>query len=119
MKYFGTTFFEIVIVSICVIMGLGNHKFLFLQSTRSWVIFMGILGMLMCTISIGNFISINPWHPLTILGYILGGICIIVFLIQLFNIDLPIISNSRKALIIMGVSIIIKGFIGRFVHLLK
>ena len=64
--------FEIVIVGLMVWFGFSEHKILFLQGPRSATISLGIIGMLLCTLSVGKFVSAAPANPLTILGYLFG-----------------------------------------------
>ena len=52
--------FEVVLSAVIVVLGLTNKKVLFLQGPRAMTIVLGIMGMLLCTISIGKFISAAP-----------------------------------------------------------
>ena len=110
--------FEIVLVIVLVALGISNKKILFIIGPRSMVIFMGIIGMLLCTLSVGKFISKAPAHPLTILGYIFGAVALLAFITQLFRINIPYLNDPKIALIVLGVAIIIKGFIANFEHIL-
>ncbi len=110
--------FEIVLSIVFVVLGLTNTKVLFLQGPRAMTIALGVAGMLLCTLSIGKFISAAPAHPLTILGYIFGAIALLAFIAQLFNLDIPLLKEPKTALVILAVAIIAKGLIARFEHLL-
>lgn len=81
-------------------------------------IVLGIMGMLLCTISIGKFISTAPAHPLTILGYVVGVVALTAFVTQVFKIGIPVLENPKKALVILAVALVLKGFIARLLPLL-
>ncbi|MDP4153554.1 MAG: hypothetical protein Q8865_08990 [Bacillota bacterium] len=119
MKNVSILIFEVILTGLFLFLGLTGKKLFFLQGARSSVITLGIIGMLLCTISVGKFISSAPSNPLTILGYIFGTIAMIAFLTQVFNWNIPIFNNSKSALIILAVSLIAKGTIARFNQLIK
>ncbi|MFZ0445015.1 MAG: hypothetical protein WAM95_10375 [Bacillus sp. (in: firmicutes)] len=66
-------FFEIVLTILLVVLGLTDTKVLFLQGARAMIIILGIAGMVLCTLSIGKFISVASANALTILKYIFGS----------------------------------------------
>lgn len=118
MKDFGIVVFETIVSVVIMAIGLSGKSMIFIKSAREAVIVLGIVGMLLCTISVGKFINTSPWHPLTICGYVLGILAMIVFLTQVFKWNLPFINNSKNALILLGIIIILKGFVGRFSNIL-
>ncbi len=118
MKNISLLIFEIIITGLITILGLSQHKFLGIQGPRSAVIILGIAGMLMCTMSVGKFISAAPASPLSILGYIFGTVAMLTFLTQVFKWKLPIIGEPRTALIILATAIIIKSIVARFGYLI-
>ena len=119
MKNISLLIFEIIITGGITIFGLSQHKLFGLQGPRSAVIVLGIVGMLMCTISVGKFISVAPVSPLSILGYIFGTVAMLTFLTQVFKWKLPIIGEPRTALIILAAAIVIKSIVARFGYLLE
>ncbi|NLZ70630.1 MAG: hypothetical protein GX907_04780 [Clostridiaceae bacterium] len=110
--------FGIILSAVIVILGLINTKVLFLQGPRDMTIVLGIMGMLLCTFSIGKFISAAPAHPLTILGYILGIVALLALITQIFKLAIPVLEDPKNALIILAVALVLKGLIGRFQPLL-
>lgn len=114
MGNFAITVFEAIVAAVITAAGLSKNGFLFIKSPRAAVITLGIVGMLLCTISVGKFISAAPAHPLTVCGYILGGVSMIIFLTQLFKWQVPFIGDGKTALILLAVAIILLGIIGRF-----
>lgn len=110
--------FEAIVAISIVFLGLSGKKILFVQSARSAVITLGIIGMLLCTMSVGKFISSSPAHPLSILGYIFGTIALAAFIIQLFKWNVPILVEPKTALIVLAASMVAKGVIARFGYIL-
>ncbi|NLL91178.1 MAG: hypothetical protein GX222_02015 [Ruminococcaceae bacterium] len=111
-------FFEIILSAVIVVLGLKDVKILFLQGPRHMTIVLGIMGMLLCTNSIGKFISSAPFHILSVLGYIVGGFALITFSAQLFNLKIPVIENPKTALVLLAAALVLKGFIARLRPLL-
>lgn len=118
MKNISLLIFEIVITGLFVAFGLSQHKFLKIQGPRAATIILGIIGMLLCTISVGKFISAAPASPLSILGYIAGTIAMLTFLTQVFKWNLPVVGEPKTALIVLAAAIIIKSIVARFGYLL-
>ncbi|NMA17258.1 MAG: hypothetical protein GX939_00605 [Clostridiaceae bacterium] len=118
MKNIEILIMEVILSAVFVALGLTNTKVLFLQGPRTMTIVLGIMGMLLCTMSIGKFISAAPAHPLTILGYILGAVALTTFVTQVFKIGIPVLEDPEKALVILAVAMVLKGLIARFQPLL-
>ena len=81
---------------------------------------LGILGMAMCTLSgIGSVQSTLGWtHPLTIIGSILGVAALLVVVLPLLGVRLPMMADTRSAVLVLTVIMLIKvGLMGvaRFV----
>ncbi len=118
MKNIEILIMEVILAAVFVTLGLTNMKVLFLQGPRVMTIVLGIMGMLLCTISIGKFISTAPAHPLTILGYVVGVVALTAFVTQVFKIGIPVLENPKKALVILAVALVLKGLIARLLPLL-
>lgn len=114
MKNFPILIFEVILIALFTAAGFSGHKFFFLQGTRSAAITLGIVGMLLCTISVGRFISAAPAHPLSILGYLFGTISMIAFLSQVFRWHIPFFGKGDAALILIAVSMLMNSIIARF-----
>lgn len=106
----------IVVAGLMVALGLSGIRILFLQGPRSAAIALGIIGMLLCTISVGKFISAAPAHPLSILGYIIGSVAMLTFLAQVFAWKLPVIGDPKTALVVLALAMVAKSVIARFLH---
>jgi hypothetical protein len=64
-----------------------------------------VLGMTMCTMgSIGRVAVAGQWtHPLSILGYILGALILIVGFAAIFGWKLPYIQSDTQAIVIVAI----------------
>ncbi len=71
---------------------------------------LGIIGMAMCTLSgIGSVQSTLGWtHPLTIIGSILGVAALLVVVLPLLGVRLPLIADTRSAVLALAVIMLIK-----------
>lgn len=118
MKNIEILIMEAILSAVFVALGLTNTKILFLQGPRTMTIVLGIMGMLLCTMSIGKFISAAPAHPLTILGYVFGAVALTAFVTQVFKIGIPVLEDPEKALVILAIALVLKGLIARFLPLL-
>lgn len=96
-----------------------RNQDLFLAGPRAAAITLGIIGLLLCMLGAGKFISAAPAHPLSILGYLLGTVAAIAVLSQIFKWELPWVGDPRTALIVLAVCMIAKSFIARFYYLLN
>lgn len=117
MKNISILVFEFAVEGLFLFVGLSGKRFFFLEGARSATIALGVVGMLLCTISVGRFISASPAHPLSILGYIFGSIALLAFLAQVFKWNLPFVGKPETALIILALSMAVKVVIARFASL--
>ncbi len=71
---------------------------------------LGIIGIAMCTLSgIGSVQSTLGWtHPLTIAGSILGVLALLVVALPLFGVRLPLIADTRSAVLALAVIMLAK-----------
>jgi hypothetical protein len=84
------------------------------------LVVLGLLGIAMCTMSgIGSVQGTLGWtHPLTIVGSILGVAALLVIVLPLLGVQLPLISDTRSAVLALAVIMLVKvGLMGvaRFV----
>ena len=121
MKGFGILAAEWLITGLIAWAGLSGKQVLFISGPRTAVITLGVIGFAMCMIlpTIGKFISNAPAHPLTIMGYIFGGIALLTTLAQIFKWSIPIVYDPKVALFIVAGCIVIKSIIGRFAPLIE
>ncbi len=71
---------------------------------------LGLIGIAMCTMSgIGTAQATLGWtHPLTIVGSILGVAALLVVALPLFGVHLPLIPDTRSAVLALAVIMLVK-----------
>ena len=71
---------------------------------------LGLIGIAMCTLSgIGTAQATLGWmHPLTIVGSILGVAAVLVVALPLFGVHLPLVAETRSAVLALAVIMLIK-----------
>ncbi|GAP16068.1 hypothetical protein LARV_03864 [Longilinea arvoryzae] len=112
MKSWPIFFVELAVTAAIVYIGVSQKSILFIGGERSAVIVLGIVGMLFCLISVGKFIAV-PAHPGSILGYLFGSLAMLIFLVQVFHWDLPLITAPRIALYALAFCLLAMGLIAR------
>ncbi|MCE1254091.1 MAG: hypothetical protein LWX83_11150 [Anaerolineae bacterium] len=110
---------EIIVSAALVALGLSGKRFLFIEGPRSAAITLAVIGMFICSLSVGRFINASPAHPLSILGYIIGALGLLALLTQIFGWSLPYLADGRTALIFVALALVSKGIIARFFFLLS
>lgn len=81
----------------------------------SLVIFL-LLGMAMCTQGIGRVATAGQWtHPLSIMGYLLGALMLILSLNVFFNMRMPLISTPQQAFLAIAILLVAK-LVNSLVH---
>ena len=71
---------------------------------------LGIIGVVMCSLGgIGPTQSALGWtHPLTIIGSILGLLALLVVALPLLGVQLPLIADTRSAVPVLAVIMLVK-----------
>lgn len=100
--------------AIAMYAGLSGREIWFISNARIAVITMVAAGMVMCTLDVGRFISNGPAHPLTILGYLLGTLGLLILLTHIFHWSIPLLREPIPALWILAAIIVAKSVIGLF-----
>src|SRR5215216_1495026 len=88
-----------------VFIGVTGKKVPLLSNIRLDIILMVILGMTICTpAGIGRIAAMGQWsHPQAIIGYILGGLILLITLAIFVGWKLPYIQNDQQALIAIAI----------------
>ncbi len=94
-----------LLAAIVVFIGSTGKKVPVLSSIRVDIILLVIIGMTMCTQGgIGRIAATGQWsHPLAIVGYILGGLILLITLAVFVGWKLPYIQNDQQALIAIAI----------------
>lgn len=84
-----------------VFIGVTGKKVLFLSNVRLDIVLLAVIGMAICTQGgIGRIAATGQWaHPQAILGYILGGLILLITLAVFAGWKLPYIQTEQQALI--------------------
>jgi hypothetical protein len=88
-----------------VFIGVTGKRVPVLSNVRADIVLLVILGMAICTqAGIGRIAATGQWsHPLAIVGYILGGLILIVAASVFVGWKLPYIESDRQALITIAI----------------
>ena len=76
-----------------------------ISNTRVAMLALLVLGMTMCTLGgIGRVAALNQWaHPLSILGYLLGALILLIGLATVLGMKLPYIQSDEQAVVIVAI----------------
>ena len=90
-----------LLATAIVFIGVTGKKVPLLSSIRLDIILLVIIGMTICTQGgIGRVAATGQWsHPLSIIGYILGGLILLITLAVFVGWKLPFIANEQQALL--------------------
>lgn len=85
--------------------GLTGKRIPLLSNVRVDIVLLVILGMTICSQGgIGRVAATGQWaHPLAIVGYILGGLILLIALSVFTGWQLPYIQSEQQALLVIAV----------------
>ncbi|HLO33602.1 MAG TPA: hypothetical protein VK249_30920 [Anaerolineales bacterium] len=94
-----------LLAAIIVFIGATGKKVPILSNVRLDIILVVIIGMTMCMQGgIGRVAATGEWaHPLAMIGYILGGLILLITLAAFAGWKLPYIQNNQQALIAIAI----------------
>lgn len=110
-----------ILVLAFVTLTIAGKKVPILTNFRANLVILVILGMAMCMQGgLARVAATNAWtHPLSYIGYILGGAILIVAVAGFFNIKLPFLQTSQQAFIWVALLIVLKVINSLSHHLLS
>jgi hypothetical protein len=90
--------------------GVTGKKVPLLSNMRLDIILLVILGMTLCTQGgIGRIAATGEWtHPQAIIGYLLGGLILLITLFVFMGWQLPYIANDQQALLAIAILVGLK-----------
>ncbi len=99
-----------LLAAVVVFIGATGKRVPLLSSVRMDIILLVIIGMTICTQGgIGRVAATGQWsHPLSILGYILGGLILLITLAVFVGWKPPYIQTDQQALIAIALIIGLK-----------
>jgi len=94
-----------LLAAAVVFIGVTGKKVPLLSNIRVDIILLVIIGMTMCTqAGIGRIAATGQWtHRQAIIGYILGGLILLITLAVFVGWKLPYIQNDQQALIAIAI----------------
>ncbi len=94
-----------LLAAAVVFIGATGKRVPLLSNVRVDIILLVIIGMTMCTQGgIGRVAATGQWsHPLSIIGYILGGLILLITLAVFVGWKLPYIQTDQQALIAIAI----------------
>ncbi|HSL29923.1 MAG TPA: hypothetical protein VK900_12040 [Anaerolineales bacterium] len=94
-----------LLAATVVFIGATGKRVPLLSNVRVDIILLVILGMSICTqAGIGRIAATGQWsHPLSIVGYLLGGLILLITLAVFVGWKLPFIHTDQQALIAIAI----------------
>lgn len=94
-----------ILFAVVAFIGATGKKVPILSNVRLDIVLLVIIGMTICTQGgIGRVAATGQWtHPLSILGYLLGGLILIITLAVFVGWKLPFIANDGQALLAIAI----------------
>ena len=94
-----------ILAALLVFAVLTGRKIPLLSSDRAALLLLVVLGLLMCSQGgIGRVSANNAWfHPLSIIGYLLGGIIILIGLAALLGKNIPPLTSFHQSFTVVTV----------------
>jgi hypothetical protein len=108
-----------VLFAAVVFIGYTGKRIPVLSNVRVDIILLVLLGMAICTQGgIGRIAATGQWaHPQAIVGYILGGLILLITLFTCVGWKMPYIQNDQQALLAIAVLVGLK-FVNAVTHYL-
>jgi len=99
-----------LLAAAIVFVGVTGKKIPLLSNIRVDIILLVIIGMTMCTQGgIGRIAATGEWsHPLAIIGYLLGGLILLITLAVFVGWKLPYIQSDQQALLAIAILVCLK-----------
>ncbi|HEX6306434.1 MAG TPA: hypothetical protein VFZ76_19700 [Anaerolineales bacterium] len=105
----GTTILLGILAAALVFAVLSGRKVPLISGERAALIVLVVIGMAMCTNGIGRVAASGAWtHPLSILGYLLGALILVVAGAAILGRPLPLVPGVHQAIIAVSVLGVLK-----------
>jgi hypothetical protein len=94
-----------ILFAAITFIGVTGKRVPLLSNVRADIILLVIIGMTICSQGgIGRVAATGEWtHPLSILGYLLGGLILLVTLAVFVGWKLPFIASDQQALLAIAI----------------
>lgn len=99
-----------ILFAAVVYIGVTGKKIPLLSSVRTDIILLVVIGMTICSQGgIGRVAASGQWsHPLSMIGYILGGLILLITLAVFLGWKLPFIQSDQQALLAIALLVALK-----------
>ena len=100
----------VLLAATVAFIGVTDKRIPFLSNTRLDIIMLIVIGMAICSqCGIGRIAATKQWsHPLSIVGYILGGLILFITLAVFIGWELPFIQTGQQVLIVITIFVCLK-----------
>jgi hypothetical protein len=94
-----------ILFAVVTFIGVTGKRVPLLSNVRVDIILLVIIGMAICQQGgIGRVAATGEWsHPLSIIGYLLGGLILLITLAVFVGWKLPFIANDQQALLTIAI----------------
>jgi len=94
-----------LLFAIVTFIGVTGKKVPLLSNVRVDMLLLVVIGMTICSQGgIGRIAAANQWsHPLAIIGYVLGGLILLITLAVFVGWKLPYIQSDQQALLAIAI----------------
>ncbi len=99
-----------ILVAFLIFMALTGRKVPILSSERAILLAVVVIGMFICSqVGIGRVSAIGAWsHPLSIVGYVLGAIIVLIGIAALFGRNIPPLTSYYQSIAAVAVIAVLK-----------
>ncbi len=99
-----------ILIAFLIFMALTGRKVPLLSSERAILLAVVVIGMFICSqVGIGRVSAIGAWwHPLSILGYVLGAIIVLIGIAALFGRNLPPLTSYHQSIAAVATIAVLK-----------
>jgi len=108
-----------ILAALLVFAVLTGRKVPLLATDRAALLALMVIGLIMCTLGgIGSVSSSGDWlHPLSILGYLLGAVIVVIGIAALFEKNIPPLISYHQSFIVVTVIAAVKLVLTAIHHL--
>lgn len=99
-----------ILAAFLIFMALTGRKVPILSSERAILIAVVVIGLFICSqVGIGRISAIGAWsHPLSIVGYVLGAIIVLIGIAALFGRNIPPLASYYQSVAAVAAIAVLK-----------
>lgn len=106
-----------ILFAAVVYIGATGKKVPLLSNIKADIVLLVVLGIAICSQGgIGRVAALGTWtHPQAIIGYVLGGLILLVAVAAFAGWQLPMVQNGQQALVVISILAALK-VVNAFIH---